>query len=172
MSVSALGAVTAPTLRSTGAAGQAAGSRLSESDERIVDRLQARDRVVRAHEAAHMAAGSGLITHGASFTYETGPDGKRYAVGGEVGIDVSKGRTPEETLARAERIRVAALAPADPSTQDRQVASQADRMAVEARLEMSAATTSDEGAGSGATQAYQAVAAGRASAGARVDTWA
>lgn len=172
MSVSALGAAAAPTLRSSGVASQAAGSTLSESDQRIVDRLQARDRVVRAHESAHMAAGSGLITRGASFTYETGPDGKRYAVGGEVGIDVSQGRTPEETLARAERIRSAALAPADPSAQDRQVASQADRMAMEARMEMSSAEADGAAGGSRGALAYQAVAAAGVASGGRVDAWA
>ena len=181
MSVSALGAAAAPTLRSPGVAGQAARSTLSESDQRVVDRLQARDRVVRAHESAHMAAGSGLITRGASFTYETGPDGKRYAVGGEVGIDVSQGRTPEETLARAERIRSAALAPADPSAQDRQVASQADRMAMEARMEMSSAEPSGgaqdneiSANASGPAASYAAIASAIASAGSgsRVDTYA
>ncbi len=172
MSVSALGAAAAPTLRSTGVAGQAAGSALSESDQQVVDRLQARDRVVRAHESAHMAAGSGLITHGASFTYETGPDGKRYAVGGEVGIDVSQGRTPEETLARAEHLRAAALAPTDPSAQDRQVASQADRMAMEARMEMSSAEADGAAGGSRGALAYQAVAAAGVASGGRVDAWA
>jgi hypothetical protein len=172
MSVSALGATSAPTLRSTGAAGQAAGSALSESDQQVVNRLQARDRVVRAHESAHMAAGSGLITHGASFTYETGPDGKRYAVGGEVGIDVSQGRTPEETLARAEHLRAAALAPTDPSAQDRQVASQADRMAMEARMEMSSAEADGAAGGSRGALAYQAVAAAGVASGGRVDAWA
>ncbi len=113
-----------------------------------------------------MAAGSGLITHGATFTYETGPDGRRYAVGGEVGINVSPGRTPQETLIRAERIRAAALAPADPSAQDRQVASQADRMAVEARLEISASA-------SGPAASYAAIASAGAGDGvSRVDTYA
>ena len=179
MSVSALGAAAAPTLRSPGAAGQAARSTLSESDQRIVDRLQARDRVVRAHESAHMAAGSGLITRGASFTYETGPDGKRYAVGGEVGIDVSQGRTPEETLARAEHLRAAALAPTDPSAQDRQVASQADRMAMEARMEMSSAEPSGDAQdneisanASGLAASYAAIASAGAGSGSRVDTYA
>ena len=106
------------------------------ADEREVTRLQTVDRTVRAHEAAHLAAAQGLAVSGASFGYETGPDGKRYAVSGEVNIDTSRGRTPEETLAKAGRIRRAAMAPADPSAQDHAVAAMADRMASDARLEL------------------------------------
>ena len=97
---------------------------------------------VRAHELAHITAGGGLITRGAAYTYETGPDGQRYAVGGDVGIDVSPGRTPQETLARAEQVRRAALAPADPSAQDRQVAARADQMAFQAQQTIAAQATS------------------------------
>ncbi|MEO5342761.1 MAG: hypothetical protein H7842_05385 [Gammaproteobacteria bacterium SHHR-1] len=110
---------------------------LSEEEQRQVEELKRRDAEVRAHEAAHMAAGSGLVRGGASYEYEQGPDGKRYAVGGEVSIDTSPVRgDPEATLAKAQKIRNAALAPADPSSQDRSVAAQASQMAAEARMEM------------------------------------
>ena len=109
---------------------------LSVDDRRRVEELKSTDRAVRAHEAAHMAAGGSLVTSGASFSYETAPDGQRYAVAGEVGIDTSKGRTPEETLVRAQQIRAAALAPADPSGQDRAVAAAASQMAADARAEI------------------------------------
>ncbi len=112
------------------------GAKLSEAEVRELQQLQQRDREVRAHEMAHVAAGAGLVTRGASYTYQTGPDGQRYAIGGEVSIDTSPGRTPEETLGKAEQVRAAALAPADPSPQDRQVASQATRMAMDARMEI------------------------------------
>lgn len=98
--------------------------------------LQQTDRKVRAHEMAHIAASGGLASKGASFSYRTGPDGQRYAVGGEVSIDTSAGRTPEETLAKATRVKAAALAPADPSPQDRKVAAMADRMAMQALTEI------------------------------------
>ncbi|PKO59442.1 MAG: hypothetical protein CVU19_13935 [Betaproteobacteria bacterium HGW-Betaproteobacteria-13] len=111
---------------------------LSEADQQALTQLEARDKQVRAHEQAHVSAGGELITSRASFTYQVGPDSKRYAVAGEVSIDTSPGSTPEETLERAARIRAAALAPADPSAQDRQVAAQADRMATEARQELNA----------------------------------
>ena len=121
-----------------GAVGKS-GEKLSREDQQSVDQLKKTDREVRAHEAAHVAAGGNLVTSGASFTFETGPDGKQYAVAGEVGISTAKGRTPEETLARAQQIRAAALAPADPSSQDRAVAASASQMAAEARAELSQA---------------------------------
>ncbi|MBA4741550.1 MAG: hypothetical protein H2060_02430 [Azoarcus sp.] len=132
-----------PARRESGVAPNAPGSRpsgqteaaLSEADQARVRELQQRDREVRAHELAHVAAGAGLITRGASFEYETGPDGQRYAVAGEVGIDTSPGRTPEATIDKAARIQAAALAPADPSAQDRAVAAQAAQMALQARVE-------------------------------------
>jgi hypothetical protein len=120
---------------------------LSAADQRRVEEMKTTDRAVRAHEAAHMAAGGNLVTSGASYSYETGPDGQRYAVAGEVGIDTSKGRTPEETLIRADRIRAAALAPTDPSAQDRAVAAAAAQMAAEARTEIARARMEESKAG-------------------------
>ncbi|MES2048753.1 MAG: putative metalloprotease CJM1_0395 family protein [Pseudomonadota bacterium] len=101
---------------------------LSDKAKALVRSLQARDQQVRAHEQAHLAASGGLATSGASYTYQKGPDGVSYAIGGEVTIDVSGGSTPEETIARAAKIRAAALAPADPSGQDRAVAAAASQM--------------------------------------------
>lgn len=109
---------------------------LSQEDQRRVNELQKRDREVRAHEMAHVAAGGGIVLQGASYSYETGPDGQRYAVGGEVTIDTSEGRTPQETLEKSARIRAAALAPADPSPQDRKVAAMATQMAMQASMEL------------------------------------
>ena len=108
---------------------------LSPEAQAMIDKLAARDREVRAHEAAHQAAGGNLASS-PSFTYQNGPDGKQYAIGGEVNIDVSPGRTAEETLAKAQRVRAAALAPAQPSGQDRTVAGQAARMEQQAMTEL------------------------------------
>jgi len=109
---------------------------LTEAEQREVTQLETRDRKVRAHEAAHVAAGGNLVTRGATYSFRTGPDGERYAVGGEVRIDTSEGKTPEETADKARQIASAALAPADPSSQDRQVAAKARAMEVEARAEI------------------------------------
>lgn len=112
-------------------------SRLTPEEQSQINELQQRDREVKAHELAHKSAGGRYVT-GGSFTYQTGPDGHRYAIGGEVSIDSSRGSSPQETLRKAELIRRAALAPADPSPQDYRVASQANLMAAQARGEIAA----------------------------------
>ncbi len=130
-------AVTTPVVpQSPGSASGPGTGGLTPREQAEVRRLQARDREVRAHEQAHQAAGGSLVSAAASFSYTTGPDGKRYATGGEVAVDTSRGRTPEETIRRAQQIRRAALAPAQPSGQDRSVAAQAAQMEAQARQEM------------------------------------
>lgn len=110
---------------------------LSESDKQALDGLKRRDAEVKAHEQAHMSAAGDLAQGGASFDYERGPDGQRYAVGGEVSIDTSSvPGDPQATLLKAQRIRRAAAAPVDPSSQDRSVAAQASRMETQARGEV------------------------------------
>lgn len=110
---------------------------VSEKEQRALQKLKQRDAEVRRHEQAHLAAGGAYVRGGASFTYTSGPDNRQYATGGEVSIDVSPSRTPESTIVKAQVIRRAALAPADPSPQDRAVAAQASRMETEARAELS-----------------------------------
>ncbi len=119
----------------TGKSAQAGVQTLTPEQKDVVSKLSARDTAVRAHEAAHQAAAGGLAG-GASFTYETGPDGKRYAVGGEVPVALRSGRTPQETIANAQTVRSAALAPADPSAQDLAVAAQASQMEAQARQQI------------------------------------
>jgi hypothetical protein len=113
------------------------GPSLSVQDQQIVETLQARDREVRAHEAAHLAAAAGLALSGASFSYTRGPDGRSYATGGEVSIDVSPvPDDPQATIAKARQIHRAALAPARPSGQDRAVAARAVQMEAEAQQDL------------------------------------
>jgi len=110
---------------------------LSEEDLQQVQELQARDREVRSHEAAHLAAAGQYAKGGVNFEYKKGPDGKSYAVGGHVNIDTSPvPNDPQATIRKANQIRAAAMAPADPSGQDRSVASQAAAMAAQARAEL------------------------------------
>ena len=111
------------------------GQELTEEERLEVNELKARDREVRTHEQAHISAGGGLVAGGASYEKQTGPDGKQYAVGGEVQIDTSEADTPEATIAKAQQVRSAALAPAQPSAQDQQVAAQAAQMETAARQE-------------------------------------
>lgn len=107
-----------------------------EVEQRQIQQLAERDREVKAHEQAHQAVG-GQYAGAMSLTYERGPDGKNYAIGGEVPIDTGKiANDPQATLDKAETIRRAALAPAEPSSQDRRVASQAIQIGLEARAEI------------------------------------
>ncbi|MGR9116801.1 MAG: putative metalloprotease CJM1_0395 family protein [Gammaproteobacteria bacterium] len=111
--------------------------KLSLEEQRQIQVLKTRDGEVRAHEQAHLNAAGGFATGGASFTFQTGPDGKRYAVGGEVHIDTSPiPGDPEATLSKAETIRRAALAPASPSSQDFSVAASAAGLALNARIDL------------------------------------
>jgi len=108
-----------------------------QQTDSIVRQLRARDREVRAHEGAHVAAGGGLVRGGPSYSYQTGPDGRQYAIGGEVQIDASPvADDPEATLIKSGQIRAAALAPANPSSQDLRVASNANQLASRARVDI------------------------------------
>ncbi|MEO1716044.1 MAG: putative metalloprotease CJM1_0395 family protein [Planctomycetota bacterium] len=114
------------------------GEPLSEADQRKVEKLKARDQEVRTHEQAHVAAAGALYRGGPNYSYRTGPDGNRYAVGGSVQIDTSEASTPEETITKAQQIRRAALAPQEPSSTDQAVAAKASRMEAQARAELAA----------------------------------
>jgi hypothetical protein len=101
-----------------------------------VAELEMIDTKVRAHELAHLAAAGSYATGGASFQYAKGPDGKQYAVAGEVGIDTGKESSPEATISKMQTVRAAALAPADPSPQDQKVAARASLVIAEASQEL------------------------------------
>ena len=108
---------------------------LTEEDKKEVEALKERDREVRQHEQAHIAA-AGRYAKGVSFKSRIGPDGRAYAVGGEVSIDMSEvPGDPDATIAKAQAIRRAASAPAHPSKHDRMVAASASRMEARARME-------------------------------------
>lgn len=101
-----------------------------------VAELASRDREVRAHEQAHAAVG-GAYAGAPSYTYKRGPDGKSYVVSGEVSIDVSPiPNDPQATLRKMQVVQRAALAPAEPSSQDRRVAAQAQAQAAQARSDL------------------------------------
>lgn len=138
-----------------------------KKDEQVA-KLKTRDQEVRAHEQAHVAAGGGYVKGGPSYSYSTGPDGRRYATGGEVSIDTSPGKTPEETIRKAQVIRAAALAPAQPSGQDLAVASAASSMEAAARAQAAkGATTQSNSSSAASSKAYeQSSAATEASTGA------
>ena len=110
---------------------------LSEEEKQTVDALRQRDAQVRRHEQAHLVAAGQHAIGGAQYTYQVGPDGKRYAIGGEVQVDMAPVQgDPEATLRKAQQLQQAALAPVDPSGADRSVAVAAAQMAQEARQEI------------------------------------
>ena len=171
-SKSEAGADTAPTadsasispearqkLSQSGEQQSTATSELSEEEQAEVDNLKKRDTEVRQHEQAHMSAGGSIVRGGPTFQMKTGPDGKQYAVGGEVSIDTSAvDGNPQATIAKAQQIKRAALAPASPSGQDRAVAAEAAAMEVRARQEL-AQQSSGGGQASSAKSSSLSIAA-------------
>ncbi|MYN45329.1 catalase [Pseudoduganella sp. FT93W] len=137
--------------------GSAATTNLTPEALELVAQLKARDTEVRQHEQAHMATAGGLATSGASYTYQRGPNGVDYAIGGEVHIDTSPGRTAQETIERARTIQAAALAPASPSGADQAVAAQAQQMELQARSELAVQQAQELVASNGnkVSQTYQ-----------------
>lgn len=151
--------------RGKGAAEQRPGPReLSPAEERRVAELQQIDRTVREHEAAHLRAGQGVVTSGANFTYTYGPDGKQYAVGGEVGIDTSKEAKPEENIDKGIRIQAAALAPREPSPQDYRVAGIGSQMEAQGRTDLATQQREEQAAAAAARQEASSAAAEEAAA--------
>jgi hypothetical protein len=119
-------------LAGTGAANQQLDPRELEQ----LQQLRQRDREVRAHEQAHVAVAGRYARGGPSYTLQRGPDGNAYAVGGKVSVDLSRENTPQATLTKMQTIKRAALAPANPSPADRQVASRATQEITRAQREV------------------------------------
>jgi len=115
---------------------------LKPEEKNAAENLKKQDQKVRTHEQAHLSAGGGLVKGGASYSFTTGPDGKQYATGGEVKIDMSPvPDDPQATISKMQQVKRAALAPSDPSPQDRNVASLATAKEAEARAELNAQKT-------------------------------
>jgi hypothetical protein len=110
-------------------------NKLSPDEERLIRDLQARDNEVKTHESAHQSAGGGMVG-AASYTYQQGPDGKMYAIGGEVSISTGKASSPQEAIANAKQIVAASTAAGDPSPQDAAVASSAKLMQIKAEQQL------------------------------------
>jgi len=124
--------------------GQGNTAKLDPKSLAVLNELKQTDQKVRAHETAHTSAGGQYVTGGPSFQYKTGPDGKQYAVGGEVEIDTSTiPNDPEATIAKMQVVKRAALAPSDPSPQDRSVAAAATQKEAQARLSEKSSTQTD-----------------------------
>lgn len=116
--------------------GSADEKRQQAAEQREIAELKKRDAEVKAHEQAHAAVG-GQLAGSPSYSYQTGPDGQKYAVGGEVNIDLAEvPGDPQATIIKMQQVKAAALAPADPSGADQQIAAEAGRRIVEAQIEL------------------------------------
>jgi len=115
---------------------------LSEEEKQTVDQLRKRDTQVRRHEQAHLVAAGQHAIGSAQYTYQIGPDGQRYAIGGEVQVDMAPVRgDPDATLRKAQQLQQAALAPVDPSGADRNAAMAAAQMVQQARQQIANETS-------------------------------
>ncbi|MBD5538994.1 MAG: catalase [Desulfovibrio sp.] len=153
--------------RQSGAAAAVAGENgdslhLSPEAQAQLRELRQRDAEVRAHEKAHMAAGGAYVTGGPSYEYQRGPDGRQYAIGGHVSIDASSiPDDPEASAAKARQVRRAALAPGEPSAQDRVVAAKAASQEARAAREKQGESQEESGgvAGTGNAESAQGASA-------------
>ncbi|WP_297891404.1 putative metalloprotease CJM1_0395 family protein [Shewanella sp.] len=104
-----------------------------EQQKAQVEALKSRDIEVKAHEHAHATVG-GQYAQSPSFKYQKGADGQRYAIDGEVQIDVSAvPGDPQATINKMKQVYAAAMAPVDPSSADIRVATEALKKMEEAK---------------------------------------
>ncbi len=140
---------------------------LSEKEKQEVAKLKTRDQEVRAHEQAHIAALGGGA---AQYTYEVGPDGRRYAVEGEVPVSIkSSTGDPRATIREARKVAQAAVAPAQPSGADYAARTRALEVERKAREDLREKKREEDGAG-GATNAESGTETPPREAGADFDT--
>lgn len=95
-----------------------------EADQ--VERLRQRDSEVRRHEQAHSGA-LGAYAGAVSYTYQIGPDGRSYAVGGSTEVRPPSGSDAEQKAAWGRVVKNAAFAAGDASAADVAVAADATR---------------------------------------------
>ncbi len=111
---------------------------LTEAEQRQVAEMKRRDAEVRAHESAHLGAAGAHAQSGMKLKFNTGPDGQRYATSGSVSISLSEvPNDPAATERKMQQVQAAALAPADPSSQDQRVAARAAQKLSKAKVEKS-----------------------------------
>lgn len=136
------------------------GQELTEAEERQIRELKKRDAEVKAHERAHANVG-GIYASAPRYEYTVGPDGKRYAISGEVQIDATPVRDdPEATIRKMDIVIRTALAPAEPSAQDLAVARQAQAERDKARAELLKSKQADSASGSSDESSDRLVASG------------
>lgn len=92
--------------------------------QRVLSKFKEKDAQIKAHEQSHAA--NAPTVGGISYNYQQGPDGKMYAVGGSVRLDVSMPQDPKSAELKLEQLKKSALSVDDPSGADMTIASQAN----------------------------------------------
>jgi len=111
----------------------------SSGDKETIEELKKRDAEVRAHELKHLASAGQYASGGIVYDYQTGPDGRLYAVGGHVSVDTSSvSNDPEATLQKARVLKATAMSVSEPSSADSAVAQGASQMESDAMAEIAA----------------------------------
>ncbi len=142
----------------------ASGEKLTEEEQAEVEDLKARDQEVRTHEQAHKSAG-GQYAAAPTYTYERGPDGKQYVTDGEVSIDIGEESDPQATINKMQVVKRAAMAPAQPSAQDRRVYAEATQKEAQARQELNEQKAEEAQGGEGENSAAPTASKGTESEG-------
>ncbi|AQS36349.1 SprA-related family [Shewanella psychrophila] len=105
-------------------------------EQQLLQELSSRDAEVKAHEQAHSTVG-GNLAQSPQFSYEKGSDGRRYAVDGEVQIDIAVVvGDPLATVNKMKKVYAAAMAPTNPSMADIRVASEALKKLNDAKAQL------------------------------------
>jgi len=100
-------------------------------------KLASIDAMVRAHEHAHLMALGPYAAGSIEYDYAITPSGMRYAVGGSIAVDLRPvPGDPEATLRKAKAVLLSALAPASPSTADKEIAAKAIQLMQQAKREL------------------------------------
>lgn len=142
----------------------ATSEKLTEEEQAEVEDLKARDQEVRTHEQAHKSAG-GQYAAAPTYTYERGPDGKQYVTDGEVSIDIGEESDPQATINKMQVVKRAAMAPAQPSAQDRRVYAEATQKEAQARQELNEQKAEEAQGGEGENSAAPTASKGTESEG-------
>ncbi|MGB3750737.1 MAG: putative metalloprotease CJM1_0395 family protein [Arcobacteraceae bacterium] len=91
---------------------------------RVVEKFRKKDAEIRTHEQVHASIGN--TTTPISYSYQQGPDGKMYAIGGSVRFDTSIPNDPKAASFKLDMLQKAAAGPAQMSGADGSIASQSN----------------------------------------------
>lgn len=103
--------------------------KLSQEEQKEVEEMRRINGEVKRRELAHRAVAGNYARGVISYEYETGPDGKKYAVEGHITIDARPIlNNPEASIRKAQAIKSVKL--------DRSVSTEAEKMEREVRMEL------------------------------------